>query len=136
MIVTMPSVFPRTETQSISCEDQQGEKNVSSLYRAPVLGGNPERMIHDIGSDISFSPDRARVVFIRYKHNEGEGRPDHRQRQMAPTKNFSPSNPPVCARLHGPPTANPSWHSEYFASDAALTALDIFDAATGEKTNL
>ena len=48
-------------------KDEKAEKNVFSLYRAPVLGGSPERIIHDIASAISFSPDRARIVFIRKK---------------------------------------------------------------------
>ena len=38
-----------------------------------MLGGNPERIIHDIDSDISFSPDRTHFVFMRKKRNEGEG---------------------------------------------------------------
>ena len=54
-------------------KDEKAEKNVYSLYRAPVLGGNPERIVHDISSGISFSPDRSRIVFIRFKRNEGEG---------------------------------------------------------------
>src|SRR6202044_3963868 len=54
-------------------KDEKAEKNVYSLYRAPVLGGNPERIVHDIGSGISLSPDRSHIVFIRFKRNEGEG---------------------------------------------------------------
>jgi eukaryotic-like serine/threonine-protein kinase len=54
-------------------KDEKDEKAVYSLYRAPVLGGNPERIVHDIASDISFSPDRTHIVFIRQKRNEGEG---------------------------------------------------------------
>ncbi|HXN25674.1 MAG TPA: protein kinase [Candidatus Acidoferrales bacterium] len=54
-------------------KDEKAEKNVYSLYRAPVLGGNPERIVHDIGSGVSFSPDRSRIVFIRFKRNAGEG---------------------------------------------------------------
>src|SRR5271168_571164 len=40
-------------------KDEKSEKNVGSLYRAPVLGGSLERVVHDIGGGISFSPDRA-----------------------------------------------------------------------------
>jgi Tol biopolymer transport system component len=38
---------------------------VGSLYRVPVLGGTPERVLEDIDSPVSFSPDRQRSTFIR-----------------------------------------------------------------------
>ncbi|MGB6991012.1 MAG: hypothetical protein WBD89_17370, partial [Candidatus Sulfotelmatobacter sp.] len=36
-----------------------------NLYRAPVLGGNPQTVVHDIDSDIALSPDGKRMVYIR-----------------------------------------------------------------------
>jgi Tol biopolymer transport system component len=36
------------------------------------LGGTRERVIHDINSRISYSPDRSRVVFTRFKRGERE----------------------------------------------------------------
>jgi eukaryotic-like serine/threonine-protein kinase len=35
------------------------------LYRAPVLGGTPQKVLHDIDTGISFSPDGKRMVFYR-----------------------------------------------------------------------
>jgi eukaryotic-like serine/threonine-protein kinase len=35
------------------------------LYRAPVLGGAPQMLVHDIDSGVSFSPDGKRVVYLR-----------------------------------------------------------------------
>jgi serine/threonine protein kinase len=35
------------------------------LYRAPVLGGAPQPVLHDIGSGVSFAPDGKRIVFVR-----------------------------------------------------------------------
>ena len=35
------------------------------LYRAPVFGGTPQAMVHDIDSGISFSPDGKRFMFQR-----------------------------------------------------------------------
>ena len=35
------------------------------LYRAPVLGGPPQPVLHDIGSGVSFSPEGKRIVFVR-----------------------------------------------------------------------
>jgi serine/threonine protein kinase len=35
------------------------------LYRAPVLGGAPQMLVHDIDSGASFSPDGKRIVYLR-----------------------------------------------------------------------
>ena len=35
------------------------------LYRAPVLGGSPQMVAHDLDSSITFSPDGKRMVFYR-----------------------------------------------------------------------
>ncbi|MGA2374183.1 MAG: protein kinase [Candidatus Sulfotelmatobacter sp.] len=36
-----------------------------NLYRAPVLGGTPQTVVHDIDSDIAFSPDGKRMAYLR-----------------------------------------------------------------------
>ena len=36
-----------------------------NLYRAPVLGGTPQAVVHDVDSSITFSPDGLRMAFIR-----------------------------------------------------------------------
>ena len=36
-----------------------------ALYRMPVLGGNPRKLIDDIGSPIGFSPDGQQIAFVR-----------------------------------------------------------------------
>jgi len=36
-----------------------------ALYRAPVLGGLPSKILTSIGSSITFSPDGSRIAFIR-----------------------------------------------------------------------
>jgi Tol biopolymer transport system component len=38
---------------------------VGSLYRVPVLGGTPERVVEDIDSPVTFAPDRKQFAFIR-----------------------------------------------------------------------
>jgi serine/threonine protein kinase len=116
-------------------KDETGEKDVTSLYRAPVLGGSPERIVHDINiySNVSFSPDRARIVFIRQKPNEGEGDLIIANADGSNEKLLSKQN----TRLH-----SPSWSpdgklivaAEFVLDQSGTSALDLFDSSTGEKT--
>ncbi len=108
------------------------EKNVSSLYRAPVLGGTPERVVHDLRSNISFSPDHSRIAFIRAKLNEGKF-----DLMIA---NADGSNEKLLAE-EGARLSSPAWSpdgkmiadTEWFAGDSAVATLNLFDTATGKK---
>jgi serine/threonine protein kinase len=113
-------------------KDEKSEKNVYSLYRAPVLGGSPERIVHDIESGISFSPDRARIVFIRKKHNEGEGDLMIANVDGSGEKLLSKQDTRVNSPAWSP---DGKWvvASEFILDQSALSALDLFDASTGEK---
>jgi len=44
---------------------EPGSEELEYLYRAPLLGGTPEKLVTDIDSNISFSPDGRRYVFVR-----------------------------------------------------------------------
>jgi serine/threonine protein kinase len=113
-------------------KDEKTEKNVYSLYRAPVLGGNPERIVHDIGSGISFSPDRSHIVFLRFKRNEGEGDLIVANADGSGEKLLSKQT----TRLRAPawsPDGKSIAATEFTGDQAALSALDLFDASTGEK---
>ncbi len=35
------------------------------LYKMPVVGGNPRKVVDDVGSPISFSPDGKQIAFVR-----------------------------------------------------------------------
>jgi Tol biopolymer transport system component len=44
--------------------------NISELYRVPMLGGTPQKIVHDIDSDITFAPDGLRIAYIRQNKPE------------------------------------------------------------------
>jgi eukaryotic-like serine/threonine-protein kinase len=43
---------------------ESGSNSLKYLYRAPVLGGTPEKVVTDIDTNISFSPDGEKFVYI------------------------------------------------------------------------
>ena len=43
-----------------------GNAVLKFLYRAPLLGGTPEKLASDVDSNITFSPDGSRFAFLRY----------------------------------------------------------------------
>jgi eukaryotic-like serine/threonine-protein kinase len=50
----------------------KGEKtsSIRSLFQVPVLGGSPKKLIEDVDSPISFSPDAKRFVFVRHSRTD------------------------------------------------------------------
>jgi eukaryotic-like serine/threonine-protein kinase len=47
-----------------------GNAELKFLYRAPLLGGTPQKLISDMDSNITFSPDGKQFAFMRYDHPE------------------------------------------------------------------
>ena len=45
------------------------EHTIASLYRAPVLGGNPQLLIKDVDSPVTFSPDGQHLAYLRARHD-------------------------------------------------------------------
>ena len=43
-----------------------GNAELKYLYRAPLLGGTPEKLASDVDSNITFSPDGRKIAFMRY----------------------------------------------------------------------
>jgi serine/threonine protein kinase len=113
-------------------KNEKAEKDVYSLYRAPVLGGNPERVVHNISSDISFSPDRTHFVFMRTNRNAGESDLIIAAADGSGEKLLSKQTPRV---------SQPAWSpdgksilaTELTLDKSGLSELVLFDPATGQK---
>jgi len=43
-----------------------GNPELKFLYRAPLLGGSPQKLISDMDSNITFSPDGKKFAFVRF----------------------------------------------------------------------
>ncbi|MGA9142997.1 MAG: protein kinase [Candidatus Acidiferrales bacterium] len=112
---------------------EREEINVASLYRLPVLGGNPERVIHDVGTDISFSPDGARLTFVRHKYNEGKG--------DLMISNVDGSNDKLLTEQSAS-LGSPQWSPDgktiaainVLSADSTTGSIDLYDSATGQKS--
>jgi eukaryotic-like serine/threonine-protein kinase len=64
-------------------ERSEGEsRELEYLYRAPLLGGTPEKLVTDIDSNIAFSPDGRQFAFLRF----GDPDPDQYRLLLAPTQ--------------------------------------------------
>jgi len=47
-----------------------GNDVLKFLYRAPLLGGTPQKLAADVDSNVTFSPDGKQVAFMRYNNPE------------------------------------------------------------------
>ena len=47
-----------------------GTPALKFLYRAPLLGGAPEKLASDVDSNVTFSPDGRKLAFLRYENPE------------------------------------------------------------------
>jgi serine/threonine protein kinase len=47
-----------------------GNPELKFLYRAPLLGGTPQKLADDVDSNVTFSPDGKQVAFMRYDNPE------------------------------------------------------------------
>ena len=47
-----------------------GNPELKFLYRAPLLGGTPQKLAADVDSNVTFSPDGKRLAFMRYDNPE------------------------------------------------------------------
>ena len=94
-----------------------GNPELKFLYRAPLLGGTPQKLASDVDSNITLSPDGKKFAFVRYDNPEpgkfrliiqrGEGGGDESTLASGPNSQslYSPAWSPdgktiVCGQLH------------------------------------
>ena len=114
-----------------------GNDELKFLYRAPLLGGAPEKLAEDVDSNVTFSPDGAKVAFMRFDNpNPGEYRLIVKDLRSGGEK----------VLVSGPRKSGldePAWSPDgkaivcYISQpDGALTGLEAVDAETGQRKAL
>ena len=107
-----------------------------NLYRVPLLGGTPQKVVSDVNGDITFSPDGHRIAYARNHFSGGNVKfhllaatlDDNDERELPVTSD-------------GSYAASPAWASngKQIAflkggyGNAAASEIDLFDLST-EKT--
>ena len=116
-----------------------GTGGVASLYRIPVLGGAPQRVLEDIDSRISFAPDGERITFVRGAPGQGLN--------YVMIGNITGGEPKVLAQLEKPDQIQlnaPSWSPDgrtilvavQSLRDGPHNAAFAVDATTGDARNI
>jgi serine/threonine protein kinase len=49
---------------------EPGSTELQYLYRSPVLGGAPQKLVTDIDSNVTFSPDGRQIAYLRFNNPE------------------------------------------------------------------
>jgi serine/threonine protein kinase len=49
---------------------EPGSTELKYLYSAPVLGGTPQKLVTDIDSNVTFSPDGRQIAYLRFNNPE------------------------------------------------------------------
>jgi serine/threonine protein kinase/Tol biopolymer transport system component len=109
-------------------------EDVHDFYRAPVLGGTPRVVAHDVDTDIAFSPDGKRIAYGRAND------PEVGKFQLL-TANLDGSDEKMIAGgdargipqfIHWMPDGK-SLLGTTIQVGGSLAGLEIFDAANGES---
>jgi serine/threonine protein kinase/Tol biopolymer transport system component len=108
--------------------------NLQTLYRQPVLGGEPQRLVTDIDTPIGFSPSGDRIVFGRANNPE-----PGKVSIIVAAADGTNERILLTAPITGAYTSAPSWspdgrgiaYTENFLK-GALGQLTVADVATGQ----
>ncbi len=103
-----------------------GNETSAALYRVPSLGGPKQKLIEDIGSSISFSPDGRRIAFVNARSS--------REESFLVTASADGTDERILAthrnllQFISYPEAGPSW-----SPDGQLVVVGESDARTRER---
>jgi len=111
-----------------------GSNSLHYLYRAPVLGGTPQKLVTNIDSDVAFSPDGKRIAYlVANDPDAGEYRITLRSLEGNEEKNIATG--PMSEQLFTPAWSPdgktiviPGWQP-----GNALSGLFSIDAGTGKR---
>jgi serine/threonine protein kinase len=114
-----------------------GNADLKFLYRAPLLGGTPEKLTADLDSNITFSPDGRKVAFMRYDN------PEPGKYQLIVRSLEQGTETVLTSGLQSQPLRNPAWSPDgktilcdVLQPGNALTGLVAVDAANGQQRTI
>jgi serine/threonine protein kinase len=113
---------------------ESGSEQLDILYRAPVLGGTPQKLASDVDSNITFSPNGKQYTFLR----DNDPDPDKYSlilQSAAGGDEKTLITGPINTRLF-----DPAWSPDgktivavILQPENAVTGLTAIDAATGQQ---
>ena len=111
-----------------------GNRELRFLYRAPLLGGTPEKLAEDVDSNVTFSPDGRRVAFMRYDN------PTPGQYQLIVKDLQGGEEKALVSGSQKQPYSDPAWSPDgktivcYVSQpQGGLTGFDLVDAQSGKQ---
>ncbi len=114
--------------------DPGASSELKFLYRAPLLGGTPEKLAEDVDSNITFSPDGRKLAFMRYDN------PDPAKYQLIIRAVDQGTETVLTTGPTGQRLYSPSWSPDgktilciITQPPNGLTGFVAVDAATGQQ---
>jgi eukaryotic-like serine/threonine-protein kinase len=114
-----------------------GNEDLQFLYRAPLLGGAPEKLAEDVDSNVTLSPDGRMAAFIR------DDNPKAGEHQLIVKDLQSEAERPLVTGPQMDRLLYPAWSPDgkvivcFVAQPkGALTGLDAIDAQSGQRKPL
>jgi eukaryotic-like serine/threonine-protein kinase len=106
-----------------------------NLFRAPLFGGSPTVLVHDVDGGPQFSPDGKSIVYSRYNDPEVG-----KWRLLEADNNGNNEKVLWVGDVHGGPTAALSWSpdgkyvavSTFTSNSKSLSQIQLFDFTSGK----